>query len=276
MLLQRRTGSTRNRPLHDSSLHRGPQKRPAVAHPEAIYHLSRYRPSLATFKISKHHNEERPMKLSPRLTALINRYRLCFNPHTRRRPHLQLHPHQPARIFQAPLLTDREILYRTSDGPQWIDQTHWLNHWTPLNDWHGITINDDGHIAAIDLHYNRLIGPIPPELAQFYDPLPRPCAVELRADLAPQLQRPPHVRPFGRFPSRFSGPSSQGYKMHFPATADDPASFSPGLHDVLFNYGRCTPRPERGLKSGCSLFPVGRALPRLRLRVSVPSRLLTK
>lgn len=55
-----------------------------------------------------------------------------------------------------------------------------------------------------------------------------------------------------------------------------PSSFSPGVQDVLSSYGRCTPRPEPGVKSGCSPFPVGGTLPRLCRRVPVPSRLFKK
>ena len=89
-------------------------------------------------------------------------------------------------------------------------------------------------------------------------------------------EHPPHLCSHGQFPSRFSGPFLQGCQESFTATPDIPSSFSPGVRNAPFSHGRCNPRPERGLKSGCSLFPVGSALPRLCLRVPVPLRLLTK
>lgn len=90
------------------------------------------------------------------------------------------------------------VLYNTTDGPNWVDAENWLTD-RPLGDWYGVDTDDSGRIvsldlsgewdseaglpiphglsgsippelgglanlASLDLGYNDLTGPIPPEL----------------------------------------------------------------------------------------------------------------
>lgn len=54
-------------------------------------------------------------------------------------------------------------LYSATEGINWIEQSNWLSD-TPLRDWHGVVLNDDGHIVELHLSDNNLRGSIPPEL----------------------------------------------------------------------------------------------------------------
>ncbi len=62
---------------------------------------------------------------------------------------------------------DRETLkalYNATDGANWIDQTNWLSD-LPLDQWHGVSVDDLGRVTGLDLSANRLSGSIPAELA---------------------------------------------------------------------------------------------------------------
>jgi len=62
--------------------------------------------------------------------------------------------------------TDREALvalYHATDGPNWLRNDNWLTD-APLDEWDGVTTNDDGRVIGLDLGANELSGPIPPEL----------------------------------------------------------------------------------------------------------------
>ncbi len=62
---------------------------------------------------------------------------------------------------------DRETLralYNATDGANWIDQTNWLSD-LPLDQWHGVSVDDLGRVTGLDLSANRLSGPIPAVLA---------------------------------------------------------------------------------------------------------------
>ena len=65
-------------------------------------------------------------------------------------------------------VADRDVLvalYNAADGPNWKNNTNWLSY-KPLNEWHGVTTDSGGRVTELDLHDNRLIGEIPPELGQ--------------------------------------------------------------------------------------------------------------
>lgn len=53
-------------------------------------------------------------------------------------------------------------LYASTGGPNWIDNTGWLQTVTPCS-WFGITCAE-GHVNHLELEYNYLQGPIPSEL----------------------------------------------------------------------------------------------------------------
>ena len=66
----------------------------------------------------------------------------------------------------SPRLTDREILenfYRSTGGDNWMSNSYWLSD-RPLNEWHGVTTDDNGNVTVLRLTGNRLTGAIPPEL----------------------------------------------------------------------------------------------------------------
>ena len=54
-------------------------------------------------------------------------------------------------------------LYNATEGARWITSTNWLSD-RPLDEWHGVTTNSDGHVAELDLINNQLTGPIPAAL----------------------------------------------------------------------------------------------------------------
>ncbi len=57
-----------------------------------------------------------------------------------------------------------EALYRSTTGPQWRRSTHWLSD-LPLDDWYGVA-TELGNVTELDLQYNGLVGPLPPELGK--------------------------------------------------------------------------------------------------------------
>ena len=57
-----------------------------------------------------------------------------------------------------------EALYRSTTGPQWRRSTHWLSD-APLDDWYGVA-TELGNVTELDLEYNGLVGPLPPELGK--------------------------------------------------------------------------------------------------------------
>ena len=63
-------------------------------------------------------------------------------------------------------LSNREILvalYDATGGPAWLLGDNWLTD-RPLSEWHGVEVDDNGRVAALDLRRNNLAGSIPPEL----------------------------------------------------------------------------------------------------------------
>ncbi len=62
--------------------------------------------------------------------------------------------------------TDREALtalYDTMDGANWTLSDNWGTD-APLDQWHGVSLDDRGRITRLDLSGNQLTGPLPPEL----------------------------------------------------------------------------------------------------------------
>ncbi len=62
--------------------------------------------------------------------------------------------------------TDRDILealYNATDGPNWTNKDNWLTD-APLDQWHGVSTDDQGQVIDLDLRRNRLSGSIPSEL----------------------------------------------------------------------------------------------------------------
>ena len=65
-----------------------------------------------------------------------------------------------------PPRSDRDILealYHATGGANWTDSDNWLSN-APLNDWHGVSTDSDGHVVDLQLHDNQLAGEIPREL----------------------------------------------------------------------------------------------------------------
>ena len=55
-----------------------------------------------------------------------------------------------------------EALYHATDGPNWFNNNNWLSD-APLTDWYGVAGNPT-MVTGLDLFFNQLSGPIPPEL----------------------------------------------------------------------------------------------------------------
>ena len=72
--------------------------------------------------------------------------------------------HEGTGVECAPL-SDRDILvalYEATDGPNWLNSGNWLTD-APLRQWHGV-YTTAGRVVGLTLYFNRLTGPIPPEL----------------------------------------------------------------------------------------------------------------
>ena len=54
-------------------------------------------------------------------------------------------------------------LYEATDGDNWENNTNWLSD-RPINEWFGVTTNDDGRVTWIELGRNELSGVLPSEL----------------------------------------------------------------------------------------------------------------
>ena len=69
------------------------------------------------------------------------------------------------------LASDREkavlvALYWATGGTNWETNTNWLSSTYPLDQWYGVTTDDEGRVTRLDLSYNWLTGPIPETLGQ--------------------------------------------------------------------------------------------------------------
>ena len=53
-----------------------------------------------------------------------------------------------------------KTLYETTDGANWTNDEGWLTD-APLDEWHGVVVNQFGRVVAIDLASNNLRGEIP-------------------------------------------------------------------------------------------------------------------
>ena len=69
------------------------------------------------------------------------------------------------------LATDREravlvSLYWATGGANWENNTNWLINTYPLDQWYGVTTDDEGWVTELDLADNGLTGAVPEELGQ--------------------------------------------------------------------------------------------------------------
>ncbi|CAN0168804.1 unnamed protein product, partial [Ectocarpus sp. 13 AM-2016] len=63
--------------------------------------------------------------------------------------------------------TDRDsllALFNATDGANWKNNNRWGTD-ADLSQWNGVGVNDQGRVVELDLRYNKLRGPIPPQLA---------------------------------------------------------------------------------------------------------------
>ena len=70
--------------------------------------------------------------------------------------------------YCVPETPDRKILvdfYNTTRGPDWDERYNWLSEWG-INTWAGVYTDDEGFVTKIDLPYNRIAGPVPPEFGK--------------------------------------------------------------------------------------------------------------
>ena len=57
-----------------------------------------------------------------------------------------------------------DALYDATGGADWLTDTNWLTD-APLGDWHGVTVDEEGRVTALELSNNGLAGRIPFELS---------------------------------------------------------------------------------------------------------------
>ncbi|MCY3773565.1 MAG: Ig-like domain-containing protein [Gemmatimonadetes bacterium] len=56
-----------------------------------------------------------------------------------------------------------ELLYHSMNGKDWTNSENWLSE-APLDQWYGVTADEEGQVTALDLEYNNLSGELPPGL----------------------------------------------------------------------------------------------------------------
>ena len=56
-------------------------------------------------------------------------------------------------------------LYNGTDGEEWTNNDNWLSD-APLDQWNGVTTDEDGAVTALDLAGNNLAGDLPPGLGE--------------------------------------------------------------------------------------------------------------
>ena len=56
-----------------------------------------------------------------------------------------------------------EVLYHSTSGAYWTNHTNWLST-TPLSEWHGVTVDNNGCVTHLDLSNNQLRGHLPAQL----------------------------------------------------------------------------------------------------------------
>ncbi len=57
-----------------------------------------------------------------------------------------------------------DALYEATGGPDWHSNDGWLTD-APINEWHGVSVDETGRVDSLNLGINGLTGSIPPELA---------------------------------------------------------------------------------------------------------------
>ena len=57
------------------------------------------------------------------------------------------------------------VLYEATDGANWKVNTNWLSE-KPLDEWYGVTTDEEGRGLTLNLEWNELTGGIPAELGQ--------------------------------------------------------------------------------------------------------------
>ena len=75
-------------------------------------------------------------------------------------------PSHRGTAVQCGPLTERDVLvalYGTTGGPGWTNSSGWLTE-APPGRWSGVEVDAQGRVVGLDLGYNGLSGPIPPEL----------------------------------------------------------------------------------------------------------------
>lgn len=58
-----------------------------------------------------------------------------------------------------------EVLFNSTDGPNWTNNTSWLQNCDPCT-WYGITCNGGDRVINVDLQVNNLFGTLPQEITQ--------------------------------------------------------------------------------------------------------------
>lgn len=56
------------------------------------------------------------------------------------------------------------VLFNSTGGPDWMNNEKWLSE-APLNDWFGVSTDEEGRVQGLDLPDNNLKGSLPPEIS---------------------------------------------------------------------------------------------------------------
>ena len=91
---------------------------------------------------------------------------LCAPVYTSFRHWLGTIPSHEGTDAECAPLSDRDVLealYDATGGPDWTHNENWMTD-APLGDWHGVEVDDQGRVVALEFVENRLTGRIPREL----------------------------------------------------------------------------------------------------------------
>ena len=151
-------------------------------------------------------------------------------------------------------MEEREVLlalYNSANGDGWRRQGNW-NTSAPLDEWWGISLNQDGRVRSLDLTHNQLDGTIAPELEQLQG-LERLDLSnnDLEGGIPPGLARIPTLRVLLLSANRLSGsiPKELGGHRRLEELALDDNPLEGGIPPGL---GDC-PNLRGLFLSGCGL-----------------------
>ena len=109
-------------------------------------------------------------------------------------------------MFTDPERAALVALYNETDGPNWTNHTNWLSD-APLGEWYGVTTDDQGQVAELNLSSNGLSGTLPPAAGLLKRVLSLDLSVNsLGGPIPPEIGRLTELSSLRLSNNQFSGP----------------------------------------------------------------------